>query len=219
MPAPAKGDRFGSVVVLEPAAHSVPGQTRSLVRCDCGNTKTVLNSALRIGSTKSCGRCPHRYELTRGRAQKIAAGSGVRRRPLYSTWLSMIRRCHVPGSGGYPRYGGRGIRVCERWRSAFDAFERDMGPRPSPKHSLDRINNDGDYEPGNCRWATSEEQSRNRSTTVRISFRGEELTLIEWAKRYRIHPDTVRDRIRRGWAVDRALMSPPDRNPRRRVKP
>jgi hypothetical protein len=86
---------------------------------------------------------------------------GLSKHPMYHSWIAMIRRCHASSEPGYKNYGARGIKVCDRWRNSFVAFLADMGGRPSPKHTLDRINNDGNYEPGNCRWATRHEQRVN----------------------------------------------------------
>lgn len=123
--------------------------------------------------------------------------------PEYWAWSAMKQRCLNPRKRNWARYGGRGIRVCERWLHSFELFLEDMGPRPSPRHSLDRIDNDGDYEPSNCRWATPGEQRRHQARLVR--FRGELLTLAEWSKRTGLNASTIADRLDRGWTVERAL--------------
>lgn len=123
-------------------------------------------------------------------------------------WRSMKNRCHSPGDKGYRLYGGRGIQVCERWRNSFSAFYADMGPRPTAKHSIDRINNERNYEPGNCRWATREEQGNNTRVNVRLLFQGESLTVPQWARRLGINEDTITWRLRRGWTVEKALTTP-----------
>lgn len=120
----------------------------------------------------------------------------------------MVARCTNNRRKEWPRYGGRGVRVCERWLESFGAFLADVGLRPSTKHSLDRIDNDGNYEPGNCRWATATAQHRNRRDNYRITYRGQTYTRDEWSERTGIHRDTLRGRLRRGWTVEAALTRP-----------
>jgi hypothetical protein len=118
---------------------------------------------------------------------------------------SMIQRCHSPNCRGFKHYGGRGITVCERWRKSLKAFLADMGPRPSTKHSLDRINNDGNYEPGNCRWATQREQMANTRVTRLLNHNGETLCVKEWARRIGLTHSAVQFRLARGLSVAEAL--------------
>lgn len=128
----------------------------------------------------------------------------------YSVWCAMRRRCNSPTSASYQAYGGRGIRVCPRWDS-FEQFYLDMGPRPSASHSIERIDNNGNYEPNNCRWATAGEQARNTRRSVRITFNGETLSRKDWATRYGISQYTIKYRIEvLGWTIDRALTERPD---------
>jgi hypothetical protein len=108
----------------------------------------------------------------------------------------------------FKNYGGRGISVCQRWADSFEVFISDMGPRPSPKHSIDRIDNDGNYEPGNCRWATNLEQARNRRTNRVITLDGESLCLVDWAKRTGVDHRTISERLRKGWDERRAVLTP-----------
>lgn len=117
--------------------------------------------------------------------------------PLYSVWQSMRRRCLTPTSKQYHDYGGRGISICRQWDS-FEQFISDMGPRPSAQHTLDRIDNDGNYEPGNCRWATRKEQQRNRRVTKRVTIGGREYLAADLAERYGLKVDTVVDRAAKG---------------------
>lgn len=120
-------------------------------------------------------------------------------------WHGMVRRCHNETDPSYARYGGRGIAVCERWRADVFAFIADMGPPPSKAHTLDRINNDGNYAPGNCRWATSVQQARNRSDTLMVKWAGKKIPAIEWAERLRLKPYGVYQFLKRGYTPERIL--------------
>lgn len=144
-------------------------------------------------------------------------GERKSRKPEYNVWIGMLHRCANPKRYGYYRYGGRGIRVCERWQASFEDFLADMGPRPSPDHSIDRIDNDGHYEPGNCRWATDAEQRRNRSDNRVLCFRGESRCLTDWAAKLGLTDSTIQYRLDvMRWSVDRALTEPADLNARPR---
>lgn len=138
----------------------------------------------------------------------MAIGEHGNRHPLYAIWARMIRRCENPREAHYACYGGRGIRVCERWRKNVAAFLEDMGPRPSPAHSLDRIDVNGHYEPGNCRWATMREQQRNRRSNRMLTFRGETRCIVEWAELAGISATMLSSRLNRGWDPERALVEP-----------
>jgi len=125
--------------------------------------------------------------------------------PEYSTWSLMIQRCEDPSSDRYGYYGGRGISVCPKWRTSFAAFLEDVGPKPSPAHSLDRIDPNGNYEPGNVRWATKKEQARNRRTNRLLTVNGETRCLSEWSEITGIPKTTLRLRLERGWPPERAV--------------
>jgi hypothetical protein len=120
----------------------------------------------------------------------------------------MSQRCTNPRHKSWSYYGGRRISVCDQWRNDYTAFLAHVGRRPSPKHSLDRIDNDGNYEPGNVRWATKKEQQRNRRFNRYITLNGETLLLLDWAERIGIPHDALRDRLNRNWPIERALTEP-----------
>ncbi len=159
-----EGRRFGRLTVLTRggATRSPCGKvhTNWICQCDCGKTRIVLGDNLRSGGTVSCG-CLRR-EITIRRLTTHGEANRGGCSAEYNCWLNLIARCENQNSKNWPLWGGRGIRVCARWRQSFVAFLADMGRKPSPRHSIDRIDPDGHYEPGNCRWATPSEQRRNR---------------------------------------------------------
>lgn len=148
-----RGQTYGRLTVLG-ETNKRYGNRYWLCRCECGTETAVEHSSLRGGHTRSCG-CLHR-EIVLDMFQT----HGMSNTSEYASWESMLGRCTNPSNTAYPYYGGRGIEVCSRWRQ-FENFYEDMGPKPSPKHTIDRIDNDGNYEPANCRWATKLQQIRN----------------------------------------------------------
>jgi len=125
--------------------------------------------------------------------------------PEFRTWCHIRSRCLNPNNKFYSDYGGRGITVCQRWLDAFENFLADMGPRPSVKHSIDRIDNDGNYEPGNCRWATISEQARNTRQNRNIEFNGSTVCVTDLARMHGIDPRTLTRRLDSGRSVEEAL--------------
>lgn len=196
-PPPAIGAVIGRWTVI--AGSDGKGDKRFVCRCACGVTRAVRESHLRVGSRGCSSKCP-------ARPRKNTPVD-----PIRAVWRTMIHRCHKQKSTSYPQYGGRGIVVCERWRTSFALFKEDIGPRPSTKHSIDRINNDGPYEPKNCRWATRAEQARNRRSNLRkLTLNGETLTVYEWAVRTGITHTTLTRRLKQGWS-DEAIITTPAR--------
>ena len=201
--APLKaGERYGSWTVLPFAFHKPKfNQSYYLCRCDCGYESTVLVNNLRTGTAVRCRHCANKSRRKHG---------GVQNGPntaLYRIWNGMRARCQNPQHTSWERYGGRGIRVCERWLD-FANFLADMSPRPGPEYSLDRLDNDGNYEPSNVVWATKRQQGNNRGDCHFLEFEGESLTIAEWARRKGINPITLAARIYAGWEVERALTTP-----------
>jgi hypothetical protein len=207
------GQTFGRLKVERRSDASIDAHASWECTCVCGNTITVVSRALKARQTVSCG-C---YRADR--CGDMARTHGRCKTPEFRSWSSMITRCYNRKTPGWKNYGGRGIRVCRRWRGrkGFSRFLKDMGQR-SPGLTLDRKRFNGNYTPKNCRWATSLTQVRNRRTNRRITFGGQTLTVQEWSEKTGILSCTIRARIDSGWSVKRALTFPVDKRkgPRRR---
>jgi hypothetical protein len=172
-----------------------------LCRCECGAERDVRSDALVAGRQCEC--------VARKQAAEKNKTHGMTGSPEYRTWGAMLQRCHNPNSDRYADWGGRGVKVCDRWRESFEAFYADVGPRPSPRHSLDRFpDKNGNYEPGNVRWATPREQQQNMRSNRLVEFRGETLCLSEWARRFGMKRGTLRRRLDWGWSAEDALTLP-----------
>lgn len=198
------GQRYTRLVSIKPHEDDRPGRRRWYFECDCGSMIDSLVASVRIRDTQSCG-CLHRENAARTIADATRT-HGMSKTPMYSHWARMIQRCSDPNHDKFHRYGGRGITVCERWLK-FENFYADMGLKPSPKHSIDRINNDGPYSPENCRWATQKEQMRNTSTNRYIIFNGKRMTVAEAVEITGLSYSKVLTRLNLGWSVERALSS------------
>ena len=171
--------------------------------CECGNTTIVQGASLRNGHTKSCG-CL--YTPLPPRPKRTVPV--MSEHPLYDTWKQMRHRCNRPSHKMYPHYGGRGIKVCDRWNVSFRNFLADMGDKPSPAHSLDRINNDGDYCPENCRWATQTEQTNNTRRSHLLTLNGKTQTVSQWARELGVHRGLFFGRLKDGWSDYDTLTIP-----------
>jgi len=145
------GNKYGRLVVLSRSGKNKHGQSLWLCRCDCGKEKVISSVSLKGGRSNSCGCLQKESRIKHGKHKT----------PTYNSWDSMIQRCENPKTPKYTLYGGRGIKVCDSWHE-FKNFFEDMGERPSTEYSLERVDNNGNYEPGNCKWATQIEQCRNR---------------------------------------------------------
>lgn len=163
--------------------------------CECGATAYVPTGSLTSGNTASCG-CRQR----KGKPKHSMHGT-----PEYNSWCQMRYRCYRQSRPDFRHYGGRGIVVCDRWRESFQAFFDDMGRRPSPRHSLDRIDCDGDYCPSNCRWSTQREQTRNQRRTHWITYGGQTKCMADWAEERGMSYTKLRRRLNLGWSAERAL--------------
>lgn len=199
------GRQFGRLTVLQMANTRTPaGRIKWRVKCECGVEKDVQAMSLKRGDTTSCG-CLHREGLI-ARSTK----HGFSHASEYRSFYSMINRCTNPNNQDYSRYGGRGIKVCERWQK-FDNFLADMGQKPTPKHTIERNDGNKDYEPSNCRWATQREQTRNICTNVKTSSGA---ILADEADRLGVSRSTLYSRVwKLGWGVEEAINTPiRDRN-------
>jgi len=152
--------QFGRWLVVARGDNSLQGKTQWLCQCVCGEFSLVLGTSLTRGFSQSCG-CLS-IEKTSKRNATHGATKSNKDKSIYNIWCTMKARCSNPNSHKYKSYGGRGIRVCDRWRDSFENFLNDMGERPGKGYSIDRIDNDGNYEPGNCHWATAKEQRLNQ---------------------------------------------------------
>lgn len=195
------GRVFGMLSVEREKGRS-GGKLMWLCRCSCGVSKAIRGTHLISGAIVSCG-CERKR-----RALAALTTHGASSTPLYGAWQTMHRRCSDPKSESFHRYGGRGITVCERWAS-FENFLADVGQPPSRTHSLDRWpDNDGNYEPGNVRWATGKEQARNTRANRLLTHGTKTMCLTEWAEVCGIGMGTLAWRLDRGWPPSKALSHP-----------
>lgn len=195
------GRVIGRWTVLAYAGRSASYVAYWNCQCACGAMRTVAHKHMLSGESTSCG-CAIAEKTSR--RQKT---HGKSRTPEYISWGGMLERCSCAESKSYHNYGGRGITVCDRWQT-FEHFLADMGPRPTPKHSLDRKDNNGDYCPDNCRWATKKEQANNRRGNSRWEYRGEVKTLSAWAEYAGIPHSTLRNRLLAGCSIQDAIERP-----------
>ena len=204
------GQKFGRLTVLHLADEKTTSRRRRWVcRCECGRTVIVQNYSLTSGNTKSCG-CL-RLENNR----KVRKTHGLSRTPIYRVWGCMIARCRNPRDHKYTDYGGRGIKVCDSWLN-FASFYSDVSKMEhfgEKGYTLDRINNDGDYEPKNVRWANLKTQGRNKRNNRLIEIKGELLTLAEISERYNLNEVTIQSRLKNG-DTDEDLIRPAYASPK-----
>ena len=200
------GNTYGKLKVIGYARTKVTGDCKNggtrlaiwLCQCDCGATIEVSGKELRRKDNRAVRSC--------GCSRTIHGHAPNGRQSLtYVSWHSMLNRCTLPTHKEFANYGGRGIKVCDRWL-VFDNFLTDMGPRPSKNHTIERSNNNGDYEPSNCKWALQVEQNRNMRTNVWIEIGGRKQVLADWLKELNVHTQTYYARRRRGLSPEQALL-------------
>lgn len=200
------GRKFGRLTVIKRAENNGTRATW-LCKCDCGNELTVIGKNLRNGNTKSCG-C---YQQDKAReTQTRHKGRNTR---LYGVWACMIQRCTNPNNDSYKRYGARGIKVCDDWLDfgKFQEWAMANGYNPNAKRNectLDRINNNSNYQPDNCRWINIQKQCQNTRKNHNITINGETHCISEWARIYNIKREIIKDRIKRGWDEVKAITTP-----------
>jgi hypothetical protein len=203
------GQKFNRLTFIETRPTDGRKAKRGLFRCECGTEKEAQLNAVFYGSTKSCG-CMMKEYYESGTVRS----HGDHRSLEYKSWAMMKQRCYNPHETGFARYGGRGIAVCDWWADSYENFLADMGRKPSPAHSLDRIDNDGDYEPGNCRWANRHEQQANRRTSRLLTYNGETMTMLQWAERLGMSWTSLANRAKRGMTDEQILTTPRRNYPR-----
>ena len=193
------GKRFGRLLVIERSPNK--GNSRGArwwCQCDCGNLKSISCKSLKTGRVISCG-CYNKEKATT---------HGMTNSSEYNSWQSMLNRCENENKDNYDMYGGRGISICDEWHK-FDSFYKDMGSKPSPEYSLERIDNNGNYCLENCRWTTTKEQARNRRSNRYLTFNGETLCVAEWEDRMGFVRGCIHDRLERGWSTEQAITIKP----------
>lgn len=186
------GKKYGCITAISAASRSSSGDIKWLFLCDCGVEFEANGYFARCGRITTCPAC------SSYRSRSASIKHGLTGTQEFKIWTGMMTRCFNSSSKDYENYGGRGISVCKLWVDSFSAFLYDMGPRPSPSHSIDRVNNDGDYEAGNCRWVTQKEQSRNKRNNVVITIDGVSKILAEWASYYGVSAGTASLRYKQG---------------------
>jgi len=192
------GRRFGRLIVISESNRSSKGKVMWNCICECGNEVSILSSSLLNNNTNSCG-CLHK---------EVNITHGLSNTPEYASWNMMRQRCLNSKCEAYSYYGGRGITICDRWLNSFENFLMDMGYRPSDIHTIDRRENDGNYEPSNCYWATKEEQNNNVRSNVVVSYADKDYTLAQLSREFNINQKVLRDRINRGWSVKDTVETP-----------
>ena len=195
------GMRFGRLLVIARSAERKTGNATWDVVCECGTKRIVRGNHLVGGRTASCG-CLHN-EIT-GNINRI---HGLSNHRTHNIWMKMIARCHKPTDPAWNNYGGRGITVTQKWLDSFEAFVSDMGLAPAGL-SIDRIDNDRGYDPGNCRWATAKEQAMNRRSNRIVEWNGRSMTVTELAAFAPVNEKTLRARLSNNWPIDRAMTEP-----------
>lgn len=196
------GEKFNKLRVVELSHRDKSGKIHWTCLCDCGNITAVYGGHLKSERTKSCG-CI-KVELLQN--TKPGIKHNLSNTSEYNIWHSMKKRCYDPNNQSYKNYGGRGITVCNEWINDFKQFFKDMGPRSSPQHSINRKNNNDNYKPDNCEWSTLEEQNNNKRTTKKITYKNQTKSLKNWCDELSLPYNTVFARLNRyKWSIQKAF--------------
>ena len=195
------GEKYGKWIVLS-EAESKNHNRAFLCRCDCGTEAVVMGHNLRTGGSVQCTQCA--WESHPGR-KKTHGLTGTR---IYNIWRGIKLRCYIPSHPSFDHYGGQGITMCDRWRNSFESFLEDMGKLPTQFHQIDRIDNEGNYEPNNCRWVLPKEQQNNRRNNIMISYKGETRSVADWASVLGVNQSTLYMRVKAGWPSEKVLSTP-----------
>lgn len=191
-----KGQKFGRLTVIKDVGRNNHGSILWLCQCDCGNKKVVNSGDLRKGNVSSCG-CIRKTQLLKH------GDSGTR---LYNIWCDIKKRCYNHNCVAYKNYGGRGIKVCNEWLNNYQSFKVwSLDNGYDDTLTIDRINNNGDYEPGNCRWVDMIMQANNTRKNVYIEYKGKIKTISQWSKILNMNPSTIRYRLNIGWQIEDVL--------------
>lgn len=203
------GNKYGRLTILSFSNFKAESNGRRPYwncQCECGETVQRSSHSMKSGRTSSCG-CLRR-EMTVKR--NTTHGQAVRKQQTdeYNTWCEIIKRTTNPKCSQYPDYGGRGIAMCPEWRNSFESFLAEVGKKPSKLHSINRINNEKSYEPGNCCWSTRAEQNRNKRNNVMITHDGVTMCAADWCEKTKIKVPTFHSRLNRGWSFKKTITTP-----------
>lgn len=199
------GRKFGQLIVLN--RDYTKSRKSWICKCECGNIVVIAQQELLRGDTISCG-CYRK---------KLLTTHGCTGTHIYNIWNGIKNRCDLPSEAEYHRYGGRGIKVCDEWY-VFETFKKwALENGYDSKLQIDRIDNNGNYEPSNCRWVTRKINCNNRNNNIRITWQNETKTIAEWARLYNIESNTLRGRLDRGWSIEKSLLTPVKIIPRERL--
>ncbi|HUT44500.1 MAG TPA: hypothetical protein VMW95_09200 [Desulfobacterales bacterium] len=199
------GGKFGKLIVLKYDRSNKRGKALFKCQCECGNIKVIIGTSLSFGRTQSCG-C-----LREGQTKKLNELNykhGMNGKPIYNVHRAMLNRCNLETDYHYPGYGGRGISVCKEWMKFEPFYKWAVANGYSEGLTIDRVNNNGNYEPSNCRWTTYKEQARNSRNNRIIDIDGESLCVAEWGEKLGIKPQIISKRLFRGWPERRAVLTP-----------
>lgn len=206
------GQVFGRLTVIHdtrlPCKGRKNGRRAWVCQCECGTILTRIHGEITSGNIRSCGCLEREMLILRNKKGRPIDAPNFTEMPEYGIWADIIKRCTNPKSISFVNYGQRGIIVCDRWRNSFEHFLEDMGTRPSYQHQIERIDNHGNYEPSNCKWATRSEQSRNKRNNHWLTVGDETLCITDWANRLGTSAGVIRGRILLGWSPHKIVTEP-----------